>query len=41
MYSFIETARRNSPMNRITTNSTGKKIHHQMPATSAVCWFAQ
>ena len=37
MYSFIETASRKSPMKVMTTSSTGKKIHHQMPATSAVC----
>ena len=41
MYSFIDTASRNSPMKVMTTSSTGKKIHHQMPATSAVCWLAQ
>ena len=41
IYSFIETASRKSPMKVMTTSSTGKKIHHQMPATSAVCWLAQ
>ena len=41
MYSFIDTANRNSPMNVITTSTTGNAIHHQMPATSAVCWLAQ
>ena len=41
MYSFIDTASRNSPMNVITTSTTGNAIHHQMPATSAVCWLAQ
>src|SRR5471032_384435 len=41
MCSFIDTASRNSPMKVITTASTGKNIHHQMPATSAVCWLAQ
>ena len=41
MYSFIDTASRNRPMKVITTSSTGKEIHHQMPATSAVCWLAQ
>jgi hypothetical protein len=41
MYSFIDTASRKSPMKVITTSSTGKKIHHQMPATRAVCWLAQ
>src|SRR5450631_1480038 len=41
MYSFIEIASRNSPMNRMTTNNTGKKNHHQIPATIAVCWLAQ
>ena len=41
MYSFIDTASRKSPMKVMTTSSTGKKIHHQMPATRAVCWLAQ
>src|SRR5262249_49241208 len=41
MYSFIDTASRNRPTKVMTTSSTGKKIHHQMPATSAVCWLAQ
>src|SRR5262245_6812853 len=39
--SFIDTANRKSPMNRSTTKATGKAIHHQTPATSAVCWLAQ
>src|SRR6185295_12989327 len=37
MYSFIETASRNRPTNVITTSPTGNAIHHQMPATTAVC----
>jgi spore germination protein YaaH len=41
MYSFIDTASRKSPTKVMTTSSTGKKIHHQMPATRAVCWLAQ
>ena len=41
MYSFIDTASRKSPTKVITTSAIGKAIHHQMPATSAVCWFAQ
>src|SRR5258708_7122936 len=41
MYSFIETASRKRPTKVITTSSTGKKIHHQTPATKAVCWLAQ
>src|SRR5262245_463557 len=41
MYSFIDTASRKRPMKVMTTSSTGKKIHHQMPATRAVCWLAQ
>src|SRR5215510_4117069 len=41
MYSFIETARRNRPTKVITTRPTGNAIHHQIPATIAVCWLAQ
>ena len=41
MYSFIDTASRNRAMKVMTTRSTGKKIHHQIPATMAVCWLAQ
>ena len=41
MYSFIDTASRNRPMKVMTTSNTGKKIHHQIPATMAVCWLAQ
>ena len=41
IYSFIDTASRNRPMKVMTTRNTGKKIHHQIPATIAVCWLAQ
>ena len=41
MYSFIETASRNSPTKVMITTTVGKAIHHQMPATIAVCWLAQ
>ena len=41
MYSFIETASRKRPMKVMMTSATGKTIHHQTPATSAVCWLAQ
>src|SRR5712664_3769365 len=41
MYSFMDTASRNSPMNVMITTMVGKAIHHQTPATIAVCWFAQ
>ncbi len=41
MYSFMDTASRNSPMNVMITTMVGKAIHHHTPATIAVCWFAQ
>src|ERR1700681_1508413 len=41
MYSFIDTASRNSPMKVMITAMVGKAIHHHTPATIAVCWLAQ
>ena len=37
MYSLVDTASRNSPMNVMITAMVGKAIHHQTPATIAAC----